>query len=156
MSQWILRGHGRVAGSVAAGLFDFFGIKGFGTVMVVAVGVTVVVVEVLVEAMEVLVEVMVLVVVMEEVVVQVEEVEVMAVLVTMVDVMVLVVVMEEVAVVVMEEVAVTDFIRRRLCVRSCSVGFCAFHSSFPRGWDCYRSIVLLGSRQVFCLRIYSK
>lgn len=142
MSRWILRGHGRVAGSVAAGLFDFFGIKGFGTVMVVAVGVTVVVVEVLVEAMEVLV------VVMEEVVVQVEEVEVLAVLVTMVDVMVLVV--------VMEEVAVTDFIRRRLCVRSCSVGFCAFHSSFPRGWDCYHSIVLLGSRQVFCLRIYSK
>lgn len=138
MSQWILRGHGRVAGSVAAGLFDFFGIKGFGTVMVVAVGVTVEVVE----AMEVLVEVM------EEVVVQVEEVEVMAVLVTMVDVMVLVV--------VEEEVAVTDFIRRRLCVRSCSVGFCAFHSSFPRGWDCYHSIVLLGSRQVFCLRIYSK
>lgn len=125
MSRWILRGHGRVAGSVAAGLFDFFGIKGFGTVMVVAVGVTVVVVEVLVE-----------------------EVVVMAVLVTMVDVMVLVV--------VMEEVAVTDFIRRRLCVRSCSVGFCAFHSSFPRGWDCYHSIVLLGSRQVFCLRIYSK
>lgn len=150
MSQWILRGHGRVAGSVAAGLFDFFRIKGFGTVMVVAVGVTVVVVEVLVEAMEVLV------VVMEEVVVQVEEVEVMAVLVTMVDVMVLVVVMEEVAVMVEEEVAVTDFIRRRLCVRSCSVGFCAFHSSFPRGWDCYHSIVLLGSRQVFCLRIYSK
>lgn len=142
MSQWILRGHGRVAGSVAAGLFDFFGIKGFGTVMVVAVGVTVVV-------MEEVVEVMVLVVVMEEV-------EVMAVLVTMVDVMVLVVVMEEVAVMVEEEVAVTDFIRRRLCVRSCSVGFCAFHSSFPRGWDCYHSIVLLGSRQVFCLRIYSK
>lgn len=133
MSRWILRGHGRVAGSVAAGLFDFFGIKGFGTVMVVAVGVTVVVVEVLVE-----------------------EVLVMAVLVTMVDVMVLVVVMEEVAVMVEEEVAVTDFIRRRLCVRSCSVGFCAFHSSFPRGWDWYHSIVLLGSRQVFCLRIYSK
>lgn len=140
MSRWILRGHGRVAGSVAAGLFDFFGIKGFGTVMVVAVGVTVVVEEVVVE----------------EVVVQVEEVEVMAVLVTMVDVMVLVVVMEEVAVMVEEEVAVTDFIRRRLCVRSCSVGFCAFHSSFPRGWDCYHSVLLLGSRQVFCLRIYSK
>lgn len=55
LSQWILHGHGRVVGSVAEGLFDFFRIKGFGTVMVVAVGVTAVVVEV----MEVLVVVQV-------------------------------------------------------------------------------------------------